>query len=54
MEFVNILLQIEAKPVKKMRLHFFSSAVIANSNGQRLIMQFLHRSSKRRAYRKQG
>ena len=30
MEFVNILLQMEAKPVK-MRLHFFNSAVIANS-----------------------
>ena len=31
LEFVNILLQIEAKTVKKMRLHFFNSAVIANS-----------------------
>ena len=30
LEFVNILLQIEAKSVK-MRLHFFNSAVIANS-----------------------
>ena len=29
MEFVNILLQIEAKAVKR-RLHFFNSAVIAN------------------------
>ena len=31
LEFVNILLQMEAKAVKKMRLHFFTSAVIANS-----------------------
>ena len=31
LEFVNVLLQIEAKAVKKMRLHFFNSAVIANS-----------------------
>ena len=30
LEFVNIFLQIEAKAVK-MRLHFFNSAVIANS-----------------------
>ena len=30
LEFVNILLQIEAKAVK-MRVHFFNSAVIANS-----------------------
>ena len=32
LEFANVLLQIEAKAVKKkMRLHFFNSAVIANS-----------------------
>ena len=28
---MNVLLQIEATAVKKMRLHFFNSAVIANS-----------------------
>ena len=30
LEFVDIFLQMEAKPVK-MRLHFFNSAVITNS-----------------------
>ena len=31
LEFMNILLQMEANAVKKMRLHFFYSAVIVNS-----------------------
>ena len=30
LEFVNIILQMEAKAVTEMRLHFFNSAVIAN------------------------
>ena len=30
MEFVNILLQIEAKAVKNIRRHFFNLAVIVN------------------------
>ena len=30
LEFVNRLLQIEAKAVKNMRLHFFNLAVIVN------------------------
>ena len=46
LKFVNILLQMEAKAVKKMRLHFFNSAVIANSKmdyftGCRLIRRTL-------------
>ena len=31
LEFVDILLQMEAKPVKKKRRHFFNAAVTANS-----------------------
>ena len=42
MKFLNILLQKEANPVKKMRLHLFYSAVIVNSK----LDYYVHQDSK--------